>query len=89
MVVCRRSFALKPLSAPLPSLCHAGPSGFVLRIVRKPSRALALSGMLQEFLSGVNRHISRLKRISNRDVNEKFHQIQPIIDWKLAKPSSK
>lgn len=80
MVTCRRGFALKPLSAPLPSLCHASPSGFVLRIVRKPSRTFALSGMLQEFLSGVNRHVSRLRRISNRDVNEKFHQIQPITD---------
>jgi len=34
MVGCRQGFAVKPFSTPLPSLCHAGPCGFVHRIVR-------------------------------------------------------
>jgi hypothetical protein len=65
------SLAIKPLSAPLPSLCHATPCGSVLRSAGKFGHALALSGMFQKFLRGINRHVFRLERITNPDVTPK------------------
>jgi hypothetical protein len=62
MGVYRRRFALKPFGAPLPSLCHAGPSGLVVRIMSVLGHAFALSGMFQKFISRIKRHIFHLRR---------------------------
>ncbi len=59
VLACRQGLALKQFSAPLPSLCHANPCGFVLRTVGKFSHEFALSGMFQKFLRGINRHLFR------------------------------
>jgi hypothetical protein len=66
--------AIKPLSAPLPSLCHATPCGSVFRSAGEFGHAVALIGMFQKFFRGINRHVFhvfRLERITNPDVTPK------------------
>jgi len=65
------SLAIKPLSAPLPSLCHATPCGSVFRSTGEFGHELTLSGMFQKFFRGINRHVFRLERITNPDVTLK------------------
>jgi hypothetical protein len=50
LVAYHQCFAIKPLSASLPSLCHGSPCGFVLKTTGKPGHAFAFSGMVQKFL---------------------------------------
>jgi hypothetical protein len=71
IVAYRQVFALRPISTALPSLCHASPCGFVLRTVRGPRHAFALSGMFQKFLIGINRHLFCLTQAHNPNAASK------------------